>query len=125
METSLEDVRILVVEDEIDDARFALDAIEDTDVDVEVTPYAERALELVSECPFDGVLLDYRSPRMDGLRFLKEARKRGLGIPIVVFTGQGSEKVKQEALDAGADAYLSKDAWDDEAIRATFKHLTA
>lgn len=119
--TRLEEVKILIVEDEIDDARFALDAIEDeaTSVEVEVTPYAERALELVNDRPFDGILLDFRLPRMSGTEFVEEIRGRGLDVPIVVFTGRGSKEVEEAMMDAGADAYLAKDGRDDARVRET------
>lgn len=114
--------RVLVVEDEIDDAQFALDAIEELggDIEVEVTPYGERALELVEDRDFDCILLDYGLPRMDGLAFAKEIRERGKGLPIVVLTGRGSETVADELFSAGVDAYLDKDE-DDERVRETIQ----
>lgn len=122
-ELELEAIRILVVEDEVDDARFALDAIEASgrEVTVEVTPYAERALELLSDRTFDCVLLDYRLPRMDGIEFVTQLRDRGIDLPIVVFTGRGSEEIADELFSAGVDAYLDKDEGDDERVRATIE----
>lgn len=120
-ETGAETVSVLVVEDEVDDARFALDAIESEgfDVMVEVTPYGERGLELANERDFDCVLLDYRLPRMDGTQFVRQARDEGLQVPIIILTGRGSKEVRSELLDAGADAYLTKEEGDDARIRST------
>lgn len=124
-QTSVEAVRVLVVEDETDDARFALDAIEDLgmEVEVEVTPYAERALELLDDRSFDCVLLDYRLPRMDGTEFVSELRNRGIGLPVVVLTGRGSQELADEVTEAGADAYLDKDEDDGSRVRATVEDV--
>lgn len=117
----LEEVQVLVVEDEADDARFALDAIEGeaVDVEVEVTPYGKRGLELVEDRSFDCVLLDHRLPRMTGTEFVEEVRGRGLELPIVVLTGRGSNRLREELIEAGADAYLDKEDRDDARIRGT------
>lgn len=118
-ETEGGELQVLLVEDETADARFTLDALETEgrDVDVEATPYGERALELVATRSFDAVLLDYRLPRMDGREFLEELRQRDLQLPVVVLTGRGSAEVEAEVREAGADAYLEKDDSDDERIR--------
>lgn len=118
-----EKLRVLVVEDETDDARFALDAVEseEREVQVEATPYGERALELVEDWSLDCVLLDYRLPRMDGAEFLEKLRERGEEVPVVVLTGRGSAEIEEELIEAGADAYLSKDESDDREIRATIR----
>lgn len=110
---------VLVVEDEMDDARFALEALEASGLklSVEATPYGERALELLDEPGFDCVLLDYRLPRMDGVEFLERLREGGSDLPVVVLTGRGSEEVAQRVLDAGANAYLSKDETDPGSVR--------
>lgn len=120
-----EAVSVLVVEDEVDDARFVLDAIEDEgfEVEVEVTPYGERGLELARDRGFDCVLLDYRLPRMDGTEFVREARKDDLDVPIVVLTGRGSEDVERELRQAGADAYLDKAQGDEASIQSTIEEV--
>ncbi|HEX7171051.1 MAG TPA: response regulator transcription factor [Candidatus Limnocylindria bacterium] len=55
----------------------------------------------------DLVILDLAMPGMDGLRVCTELRQRG-STPIIVLSGEGQEAAKVEALDAGADDYVTK-----------------
>ncbi|QSA97541.1 EAL domain-containing protein [Methylococcus sp. EFPC2] len=58
---------------------------------------------------FDVVLLDYRLPGLDALETVKMLRVvRGLTIPIVMVTGQGSETIAAQAMHLGVDDYISK-----------------
>ncbi|MHB1085540.1 MAG: EAL domain-containing protein [Thiobacillus sp.] len=60
---------------------------------------------------FDVVLLDYRLPGLDALDVLKVLRaERGLDIPIVIVTGQGSESISSRAIHLGLDDYIVKHA---------------
>ena len=61
--------------------------------------------------PCDVLLLDYRLPGIDALEAIKVLRnERGLFLPIVLVTGQGSESVTAQALHLGVDDYLTKHA---------------
>jgi DNA-binding response OmpR family regulator len=55
----------------------------------------------------DLVILDLAMPGMDGLAVCSELRQRG-STPIIVLSGEGQEAAKVEALDAGADDYVTK-----------------
>ncbi len=70
-----------------------------------------RALpeDSATQSPHDVVLLDYRLPGLDALDVVKTLRsERGLDIPIVIVTGQGSESVSSRAIHLGADDYIVK-----------------
>ena len=63
------------------------------------------------ESDFDVVLLDYRLPGLDALDVVKILRTtRGLDIPIVMVTGQGTETVAAQAIHLGVDDYIVKHA---------------
>ncbi len=63
------------------------------------------------DCAYDVVLLDYRLPGLDALEAVKVLRaERGLDIPIVIVSGQGSEEVAARAIHLGVDDYLTKNS---------------
>jgi two-component system KDP operon response regulator KdpE len=70
-------------------------------------PNAKAALDLLAEAP-DLVILDLGLPDMQGLDLLREIRARKDDLPIVVLSSREDEAAKVEALDLGADDYVTK-----------------
>ena len=68
----------------------------------------EEALSLVRTAELDAVLLDINMPGMGGIDVCRVIRKHSPRLPIVMLTVQGGEDRKVEALDAGADDYITK-----------------
>jgi two-component system KDP operon response regulator KdpE len=68
----------------------------------------EEAIALVRTARFDVVLLDINMPGLGGIEVCRAMRKNAPFLPIVMLTVQGSEDRKVEALDAGADDYITK-----------------
>ncbi|WP_419904231.1 response regulator [Kiloniella sp.] len=66
---------------------------------------AELALEVSF---FDLIVLDWMLPDQQGIDFLKEARKKGVTIPVLMLTARTATSEKIEGLDGGADDYLTK-----------------
>jgi DNA-binding NarL/FixJ family response regulator len=67
-----------------------------------------EALKLTLEHSPDAVVLDLAMPVMDGLAALPGIKQAAPGAKILVLTGFDAGSLKQEALDAGADAFLEK-----------------
>jgi two-component system KDP operon response regulator KdpE len=87
-------------------------------------PNAKAALDLMSDMP-DLVILDLGLPDMQGLDLLRQIRARREDLPIVVLSSRGDETAKVEALDLGADDYVTKPFGMDELlarIRAALRH---
>ena len=68
----------------------------------------EEAVSLVRTAQFDVILLDINMPGMGGIEVCRLMRKISPRLPIIMLTVQGSEDRKVEALDAGADDYITK-----------------
>ncbi len=68
----------------------------------------EEAIALVRTAQFDVVLLDISMPGMGGIEVCRRMRTTSPRLPILMLTVQSSEERKVEALDAGADDYISK-----------------
>jgi two-component system KDP operon response regulator KdpE len=87
-------------------------------------PDAKTALEAMSGKP-DLVILDLGLPDMEGLDLLRQIRVRREDVPIVVLSSRGDEAAKVEALDLGADDYVTKPFGMEELlarVRAAFRH---
>ncbi|HZP09955.1 response regulator transcription factor [Methyloceanibacter sp.] len=85
---------------------------------------AKAALEAMSGRP-DLVILDLGLPDMQGLDLLREIRARREDVPIVVLSSRGDEAGKVEALDLGADDYVTKPFGMEELlarVRAALRH---
>ena len=105
---SLTQGTVLIVDDE-QSIRLSLRTIL-SNIGFEIVEAArgEEALSLVRTTPFDVVLLDINMPGIGGVEVCRMMRKESARLPIVMLTVQGSEDRKVEALDAGADDYITK-----------------
>jgi two-component system chemotaxis sensor kinase CheA len=73
------------------------------------------------------VVTDIQMPEMDGFALLEAIRKDGdwASLPVVMITSRGSEDDRRRGLDAGADAYIVKDQFDQRALIETVQRLLA
>lgn len=63
---------------------------------------------LKGNAPYDLVLSDWRMEEMNGLDFVGRARAAGITTPIIMMTGYGDDMVREQAMEAGVDAFLEK-----------------
>ena len=75
---------------------------------VDVAEDGEQALDKIFDVSYDLILLDIMLPRMDGLSVLKEIRKAGMDMPILMLTARSDVQDRVKGLDYGADDYLAK-----------------
>ena len=68
----------------------------------------QEALEYLEADNYDGVILDIMMPKVDGITVLKEIRKKGNLIPVLLLTAKSEVDDKVLGLDAGANDYLTK-----------------
>src|SRR5690606_23418435 len=105
-----ERIRVLMVEDQPDDADLVLLALrgDALDPDYICVDNERDFLRSLSE-PYDVVLSDYTVPSFGALRALEIVRERSVDIPFIVVTGSISEEVAVECMKRGAADYLLKD----------------
>src|SRR5215470_796110 len=99
--------RILVVDDEPQITRVLRTSLSSQGYDLRVANDGETALEIMKDWAPDLVITDLSMPNMDGLELCRRLRKTSK-VPIVVLSVRGEERTKVQALDAGADDYVTK-----------------
>ncbi len=99
---------IIVVEDDKNIARGLEKNLRYEGFAVQVAEDGERGLELVVDKKPDLILLDVMLPKMNGFEVLREVRRLGLEIPVVMLTAKAEELDTIRGLDLGADDYITK-----------------
>src|SRR5437868_11004963 len=118
--------RILVVDDEPQLTRVLRRSLSTNGYDVRVAGDGEFALQTFRDWPPALVITDLAMPNMGGLELCRRLRQAS-DVPIIVLSVRGEEKTKVEALDAGADDYVTKPFGMDELlarIRAALRRRT-
>ena len=101
-------MRILVVEDEAPLAQQLTSALGEAGYAVDCAADGERADFLGHTERYDAVVLDLGLPVVDGMTLLRRWRDAGLAMPVLILTARGSWHEKVQAIDGGADDYVSK-----------------
>jgi two-component system, OmpR family, response regulator len=101
-------VRILVVEDDKRLAATLRRGLEAEGFAVDNALDGEQGLWLASENPYDAIVLDIMVPKVNGFQVCARLRERNNWTPILMLTAKDGELDEAEALDTGADDYLTK-----------------
>src|SRR6516225_5521396 len=117
-------LKILVVDDEPPIRKLLRMGLSTQGYEILEAPNGKASLELLAQKP-NLVILDLGLPDMQGLELLRMIRARNEGVPIVVLSSRGDEVSKVQALDLGADDYVTKPFGMDELLarmRAALRH---
>jgi two-component system KDP operon response regulator KdpE len=104
---SSEPRRILVVDDESQITRVLRTTLSAHGFQVRTAFDGNEALEVMRDWPPELLITDLSMPNMGGLELCRRVRAKS-NLPIIVLSVRGEEKPKVEALDAGADDYVTK-----------------
>jgi two-component system KDP operon response regulator KdpE len=107
--------KILIVDDEPQITRVLRRSLSAHRYEIRTAADGESALETVRDFAPDLIITDLSMPEMNGIELCREIRKKS-EIPIIVLSVKGEEKTKVEALDAGADDYITKPFGIDELL---------
>jgi two-component system KDP operon response regulator KdpE len=99
--------RILLVDDEPQITRVLRTSLNAHGYDLRVANDGETALEIARDWAPDLMITDLSMPNMDGLELCRRFRAKSHA-PIIVLSVKGEERTKVQALDAGADDYVTK-----------------
>jgi DNA-binding response OmpR family regulator len=101
-------VRILIIEDEPKIARSIVQGFEADHFSVDLAEDGEMGLQLATESHYDGIVLDWNLPRLDGLTLLRKLRQSGSNTRVLILSGRREIADRVAGLQAGADDYLIK-----------------
>ena len=117
-------IKVLVIDDEPAIRKLLRMGLTTQGYDILEAPNGKAALELLAEGPAL-IILDLGLPDVQGHELLRTIRGRNDSVPIVVLSSRGDEAGKVQALDLGADDYLTKPFGMDELLarmRAALRH---
>ncbi len=117
-------ISVLVIEDEKSICDFISRTLEINDYKVMAASTGKEGLAAITSALPDMVLLDLGLPDMDGNEIIRETRKWS-SMPIIVISARTQEREKVEALDSGADDYITKPFGTSELlarIRTALRH---
>ena len=100
--------RLLLVEDEPGLVMTLTDRLSREGYGVDTSADGASALERATSEAFDLVLLDVMLPQMNGFDVLRELRRRGVDVPVIMLTARGQIVDKVVGLKLGADDYVTK-----------------
>ena len=101
-------MRLLVAEDQKDLNEILTKTLIKNHYSVDSCYDGEEALSFLEMAEYDAVILDIMMPRRSGLEVLKELRRSGSSVPVLLLTARDSIQDRVAGLDAGADDYLVK-----------------
>jgi two-component system, chemotaxis family, sensor kinase CheA len=110
--------RILVVDDQIAMRELQRSILETAGYRVQTACDGRDALERMAKAEMDMVLTDVEMPEMDGFELLRVIRddSERASLPVVMVSSLGSAEQRQRGADEGADAYIVKEEYDQQAL---------
>jgi signal transduction histidine kinase len=121
-------VQVLMVDDDEDDFVIVRDLLRDAGdgrYELSWVNNFEEGLRRACDRRVDVVLVDYRLGASDGIRFVREAARRGCNVPVIVLTGQGDRTVDLAAMEAGAADFLSKSQMSADLLERAIRYAVA
>jgi DNA-binding response OmpR family regulator len=100
--------RILIVEDEARITSFLEKGLRANGFATTVATTGEEAVRLARAQDFELVILDLGLPDRDGMDVLRDLRRRGQQLPVIIVTARDSPRATVDGLESGADDYVTK-----------------
>lgn len=117
---------VLVVDDNDADSEIIQRHLEDVqafEVSCATARTHDESIEAVENQDFDVIFMDYKLPDQSGLTTVGDIRNRDVKCPVIMLTGQGSERLAAIAMREGADDYLTKDDLTPTSLQYSINHV--
>lgn len=113
---------VLIVDDEVDMALALKESLKRYDFNPVVYHNPEEVLASCNLMDFSLIITDMKMPKMNGIEFLQEIRKRHIFVPVIVITGFGTVENAVDAMKLGATDYIMK-PFSFESLRAVIDRI--
>jgi chemotaxis protein histidine kinase CheA len=117
--------RVLVVDDSRGVRQVVGQALGLAGFDVDLAGSPTEALSALAGQRYDAIVMDYVMPTMDGATLMRKVREMGIVAPVVVMSGQATDRDRARALAAGADAYFDKNDVRRGALATALRNLVS
>jgi two-component system OmpR family response regulator len=107
-EATLQELRVLLVEDEPKMAELLKRGFGEEGHAADIAPSGEEALWMATGAYYDAIVLDVMLPGIDGFTTCRELRAKGIWTPVLLLTARDAVADRVQGLDTGADDYLVK-----------------
>ena len=101
-------MRVLVVEDEPKLAALVARALREEGHPADIAACGADAIWMAQSAPYDAVVLDVMLPDFDGFEVVRKLRAKNVWTPVLMLTARDAVVDRVDALDSGADDYLTK-----------------
>ena len=103
-------IRVLYVDDDVSQLSLMKELlpIYEPEITVEIVPNPLDVAQRMRKNRYDCLLFDYKMPKLNGIELATQIRKESK-IPIILYTGQGSEEVAEKAFEVGINDYFRKE----------------
>jgi len=117
--------RILIVDDSITTRSLEESVLGASGYDVKTAVDGAQAWEILQSGEWDLVVSDIEMPRMDGIELCRKIREtaRTQSLPVILVTSLDKADDRMRGLEAGADAYITKSSFDQDALLDTIRQL--
>lgn len=113
---SIRALRVLIVDDEPDFRDILIKRLRKRNLEAVPAAGGREALFLLTEEPFDAVVLDLHMPGMGGMDTLKEIKKTAPSVEVIILTGVAELQLAVRGMELGAFDYMLKPADVDELL---------
>jgi two-component system OmpR family response regulator len=101
-------MRVLVVEDDNKIASFVVNGLKQNGFAVDRCADGEEALAVASTTSYDAAIVDIMLPKLDGLSVIRQLRKDGVRVPVIILSAKATVDDRVKGLQAGGDDYVTK-----------------